>query len=437
MNFEFFIALRYLSQPSRHKAVFIIGLISLVGVSLGVIALIVALSIMNGFERDLKRALIGANAHLTLTSYNNQLIDFKDDTVIEKIKQSIQPEVILPFVLEQGLITGNEPRGALVRGIDARKEAEAGQIFELISTKIISGNKTNLQEQEAKEILKNLPLQERLIYNDELQIIKQNLSGIILGSSLASKLRIRLNDTVNLISSESRISPLGQLPKIKKFIVVGFFHSGISGYDEVLAFIDINESFKIFSAKNLTKGYSIFLKNIDTIQKSQIKLSQVFPFPHIVTSWIDNNQNLFAVIQLEKLGLATILMLIVLIASFNIISSLTILVIEKSKDVAILKSLGATDKSILKVFIIQGSIVGVIGTITGLVIGLGICWLIANYDIVKIPEGVYVSNNIPIYVDYIQVAIIGLVSFFICFITTIFPANRASKSNPVDILKYE
>lgn len=443
MGFERFIAFRYLKSPRQEKSVSVITMISVIGVAIGVMALIVVLSVMNGFERDLKNALIGANSHLTLRQFSLGGKGMKyDDQLIAKIKKSADVKNITPFTMHQGLLMGNDkPVGTLVKGINPEIESDSEATRSMIRASQYSGKRTpeeiDAELSKAKETL--LKLKARMVVrpNNRGEVRNVKVAGIILGSHLARNLGVGLNDYVTLISPEERISPLGGLPRAKKFVVAGFFESGIAGYDEVLSFIDLTEAQKIFRLKDHISAVSINLKNPDLVEEAQEKLEEQFPFPFMVRTWIQENKNLFAVIQLEKLGLGIILTLIILVAAFNIISSLIMLVMEKRKDVAILKSMGATNRSIRNIFILQGSVIGLLGTIIGEIGGLLLCYIIANFDIVDIPAGVYVGNRIPLYIEPWQITLIALISFVICFLVTIAPSYNASRIDPVEGLRYE
>ena len=218
---------------------------------------------------------------------------------------------------------------------------------------------------------------------------------------------------------------------------MGFFESGLSAYDEIFTLIDLKEAQKTFRLENNVRGYAIYLSDLNDVKEAQEKLIKKLPFPYIISSWIDDNYNLFAVLKLEKLGLGVILFLITLVASFNIISSLVILVNEKGKDIAILKAMGMRNSSIRNIFIIQGFVVGFLGSFVGTALGLLVCWVLGNFSVIKIPQGVYVTDKIPVLVDGFQVGLILFLSLLACFLVTIFPSRKAAQLNPVDGLRYE
>lgn len=378
MRLETFIAFRYLRGSRKNKMLSLINWLSLLGVTLGVMALIITLSIMNGFEKDLKNALIGANAHLTVGSLRGNVEKYPAQ--IQKIQQSLGVTAqAFPFTLNQALLMGGKsPQGALIRGIDPILEMQSSTMLE----RIVSN--TN---QTPQEVLLQLSTPSKV-------------PGIVLGQLLAKKLKLGVGDPVLLFTPQGRISPLGNLPRAKKFKLLGYYQSGLSGYDEVLAFVNIAEAQKIFKLENKVSGIAVYLQDFDDTKQAQETLKTVFRFPFWVNTWIESNENLFAVIQLEKLGLFAILTLIILVAAFSITSSLVILTVEKRKDIAILKSMGAKDSFIRRIFIWQGSILGAGGTLMGLFLGLLACFLLKEYNIISIPAGVYVSDHLPMQVIY-------------------------------------
>lgn len=207
------------------------------------------------------------------------------------------------------------------------------------------------------------------------------------------------------------------------------------GYDETLALVDINIAQKLFKMPNEISGLTIRVENESLPDQYKDKLQKVLKFPFVVSTWSDQNKNLFAIFRLEKLGLAVILTLIILVAAFNIISSLVMMVIEKTKDIAILKAMGASDSSISKIFIWQGAVIGLAGTVIGEALGLITCWVIHNFEIIDLPSGVYVGNRIPMHIEVWQVSLIAIVSLLICFTVTVLPSRKAAGLEPAEVLR--
>lgn len=407
--------------------------ISITGITIGVMALIVVLSVMNGFEEDLKKSLIGINAHLTLSAFSasgQQKIIYNEAT-IQKINQSTQVKHISPYTIDQALVSHKkETHGILLKGIDIKKEIQGKILHEFIRLEKKSTAKI-IDSSQITPLLQDLKLQERV--NKEGNI--ENIAGIIIGSKLAKILNLERNDTITVLTTQQKISPFGVIPQKRKFVVSAFFSSGLSGYDEIFTLIDLQESAKLFGHNEYVNAYAIYLNKIKSTEKEKEKLLNTFLFPHIVTSWIDDNYNLFTVLKLEKIGLSVILFLIILVAAFNIISSLIILVSEKTRDIAILKAIGVSNHSIRNIFLLQGFIIGFLGTFLGTLLGLIFCFILKNFSWIKIPQGVYVSDSIPILIVWWQIAIILTVSLISCFFVTYFPAKKAAQQPPVEGLK--
>lgn len=445
LELERFISLRYFKSSRKERFMSAITVIATTGVSLGVTTLIITSSIMNGFERDLRNALIGANAHLTIST----LIDvpaseaFGADT-IKKIVE--EPNVIRhsPFILKQAILIGkdNKTSGSLVKGIQVPLEMDNLDLVRSFKKNILSSKHPAYVNESAatqlingQEILKQLQYQHN--YKPNTSTPNQRLDGIILGATLAKNLSVTVGDTVILIPPEGKISPFGSVPRPKKLLVLGMYKSGLSGYDEVLSFLNMKIAQAIFKKDDKYTAVSVYLKDPYQAEKMGSQLSQKLDFPYIVSTWIEDNANLFAVLLVEKYALTIVLFIIILVAAFNIVSSLIMLVHEKRRDIAILKVMGTTDKSILRIFMMQGLIIGIIGSISGFLIGISICWLLKNYNFIDIPAGVYVNDRLPLYIEWWQVFAFVSASMIICFLVTLIPAKKAAKTKPSNILRYE
>ena len=448
MGFETFIAKRYLRSPWKERSISIITRISIGGVAIGVMVLIVVISVMNGFEKDLRGALQEANGHLTVHFYDSEGIKWNAEGLLQqKIKQTINPVALAPFTQHQAFIVGkNKPMGTLIKGIEIAMEPRVIPLYFSIRTESFESKRDNtgttktVNKSTREKIQKILSLLQPQNERSENKIGKyqpKKISGIILGSQLARNLGVDINDWVTVMSFETRKTPLGEIPRAKKFKVVGFYESGIMGFDEFVSIIDIKVAQTLFRMKDSVSGITIKLEDGEKAEILKGALQKKLGFPYYVSSWIEQNKNLFAMFRLEKIGLFIILSLIILIAAFNIISSLVMLVIEKGKDIAILKAMGASDRSIRKIFIIQGSVIGLAGTLMGEVLGLIVCWIISSFDIIDIPPGVYVGNRIPMHVEIWQLILVAVISMLMCFSVTVIPSRKASKLDPVDGLRNE
>ncbi len=412
---------------------------------MGVMTLIVVLSVMNGFERDLKRALQGANGHLILQSYSGMPWG-EEKEFYRPLREHPGIEAYAPFATSQALLMGpGKPQGALIKGIDRKKEPLASQLIHFLRLESflvrrdnrVQGQANENQQVLAQKILQGLPPHEVASRDDQGKIRPQRLAGIILGSQLARNLDVDIGGFVTLVSPAERMTPFGPMPRAKKFVVVGLFESGLMGYDEVLALVDLSVVQALEKSPGKIGGLTIRVKpgaDPDEVQKD---LQEAYPFPFHVTSWKEQNKNLFAMFRLEKIGLAVVLTLIILIAAFNIISSLVILVKEKRRDIAILKAMGATRQSIQTLFFYQGAVIGLTGTVIGEILGTSICWVLSHFEVIEVPAGVYVGNRIPVHMEFWQLSLIGVVSLVICFSVTLWPAKGAADLDPVETLRYE
>lgn len=429
MQYEFFIGKRYLFSPRQDRSISIITWISVCGVALGVIALIVATSLMNGFRDNLRKAVTGSLPHIDIFSWQETIVNFEE--IQNKVKQ--HPKVVgtAPYIFQGALLIGeNKPKGGWLRGIDPVQETEVTNIASFLREEIYPLVPPTPDEQ--NEI--STRMLERLSYPISR---KQNLkAGIILGATLAYSLEVAIGDSIKLVSSEQRMTPIGDVPRVKQFEVIGIFESGISGYDEVLAFIDYRLMQKIYNMPGRVTGLGVKVSDPEEAPQVAKELEPITNL--LVENWAEKNKAIFQVMKLEKLGLFLILTLIVVVAAFNIISSLIMLVIEKAREISILKSLGAKDNSIRRIFMFQGVIIGTIGTLSGVVLGIFLCWVLMTFDIIDIPPGVYPGGNrVPVLINWTDIGIIALSSFAICFLVTIYPATKAARLNPVDSLRYE
>ncbi|PKN39457.1 MAG: lipoprotein-releasing system transmembrane subunit LolC [Deltaproteobacteria bacterium HGW-Deltaproteobacteria-2] len=427
MPYELFISRRYLSAKRKQIFVSIITFISIFGIFLGVAALIIVLAVMNGFEEDLRTKILGIKSHIELTTdMTGPMKDYQN--VQERIANVEGVVASTPFIYSQAMIrNGNGVTGVVIRALDTQSA------FKVINLgKIKEGN---------IEYLNKIPQEISPNYKNE----NVPLEGIIIGKEMARNMGIFLYDPITIISPVSIATPMGMVPRMKKFIVVGIFESGFYEYDSTLAYLSLKSCQDFLQMGDTVTGIDIKVNDIykaDSIAKNvQSKLG----FPFWAQNWMQMNKNFFSALKLEKRVMFIILSLIVLVAAFNIISALIMIVMEKSKDIAILKSMGATSRSIMKIFIYQGLIIGVIGTTLGCIAGVAIALNIQKVSLFVekifhfkiLPGDVYYLSELPSKVNYGDVAIIVAGTLLICFLSTIYPSLRASKSDPAEALRYE
>jgi len=401
MKLPFFIALRYLK--SKKKGLSFGTVISISGVAVGVMALIVVISVISGFHEDLQKKILGAQAHAVVLSYSGGITDYESLTDFLSKKQEIK--AFSPFVMGQVLISSNKrSHGVYLRGIIPEYDKNTTEVFSHVKYK----------------------------YENHT-----DLPWIIIGKELANQLGILPGDTVTVISPMGTVGPLGIIPKVKKFIVTGIFEIGMFEYDANLVITDLKTAQEFFEYGNTVTGIQLKLKDIYKANIISQSLTKELGGQYYVKDWMQMNRNLFSALKLEKFAMFVILILIVLVASFNIISMLMINVTEKQRDIAILKSMGATDTLIKWIFMSQGFLIGLIGTIIGLTGGLILCEIVKSYDIVKLPADVYYLSKLPVKVNLLDILIISASALIISLISTIYPAHRSAKINPVEILRYE
>lgn len=425
MSFELFISLRYLRAKRKQVFVSIITFLSIAGIFLGVAALIIVLAVMNGFENDLRNKILGINSHIVLMKYNGTMNDHQK--VMNEIADVDGVVASTPFIYSQAMLkNGGHTSGVILRGMSV------DNAFKVINLgKMQEGNIHNLSEK----------------HRSTLNLSKDTsmLPGIVVGKELAKNMGLFLFETVNIISPMGVSTPMGMVPKMKKFVVVGVFDSGFYEYDSTLAYISLKDCQEFLNLGEQVTGLEIKVNDIYKANLIAKSIEKKLGFPFWGRHWMEMNKNLFSALKLEKRVMFIILSLIVLVAAFNIICTLIMIVMEKNKDIAILKSMGATSKSIMKIFIYQGITIGAIGTLLGCIGGLAVAFnleklsvFIENLFGFKIlPGDVYYLNQLPSQVNYSDVLIIIIGTMLICFLSTIYPSRRASKLDPSESLRYE
>jgi lipoprotein-releasing system permease protein len=425
MSYEFFISLRYLRAKRKQVFVSIITFISMAGILLGVAALIIVLAVMNGFEKELRDKILGINAHVILMEYSGPMKNY------ERVKSDISsiPGVVAstPFIYTQAMLkNGDSVSGIVLRGLspsDARDVINLGRMME--------GRLENLSAQGRAQMTMPSPL--------------MDVPGIILGKELARHVGAFLYDTVHIVSPQGIATPMGMVPRMKKFVVVGIFESGFYEYDSTLAYTSLADSQEFLGLGQQVTGLEIKVDNIYNAREIAGAVEQKLGYPYWARDWMKMNRNLFAALRLEKRVMFIIVGLIVLVAGFNIICTLIMVVMEKTKDIAILKSMGASSNSIMKIFMLQGVIIGGIGTLLGTVTGLLVAWNIGPitrsienlFGFKILPGDVYYLSELPALVNYDDVVIIVIGSVIISLLATLYPSRNASRLDPAEAIRYE
>jgi lipoprotein-releasing system permease protein len=421
MGYEWFISLRYLRAKRRQGFISLISIISVAGVAVGVMALIVVLAVMTGFTDSLREKILGINSHIVVQRLGNGITDYQELSKI--ILQENGVIAVTPYTYSQTMLSvpdGNS--GAIVRGIDP---ATANNVLSL-NNQLIKGSVIDLNE----ELLS--PGDSK---TDKLS--SRALPGIILGKELARSLHVDIDDNIRLFSPSGPLTPMGVIPKIKTCRVVGIFDTGMYEYDSSLAYVSLTTAQDFLDLNNNVHGLELKVDDIYKASDIATKLEEKLGFGYIVKDWISMNKNLFSALKLEKTAMFIILALIVLVAAFNIISTLIMVVMSKSKDIAILKSMGATSMGIMRVFIYEGLIIGLTGTIMGVIGGLVLCEVLSKYQFIKLPSDVYPITTLPIKVLPMDVTLVAISAALITLLATIYPSWQASKIEPAVALRYE
>jgi lipoprotein-releasing system permease protein len=423
MNYEFFVSIRHLSARKSQKFISLNSWISMVGVGLGVMALIVVIAVMSGFSNDLRDKILGTNSHVVVSNINQTTVE-NYNSILEKVLSVAGVTAAAPFIINQVmLINGDRVSGVVVRGVDPEKE---GTVSDLEKNMIIGS---------ILDLKVNLPFLED----------KKNRTGIILGKELSRKMGVVVGDVVSMVSPVSRITPVGLIPRMKLFKVVGVFESGMYEYDANLSFVLLKSAQKFFSMKDAVSGVEVRVDDIEQAGNIATAIQKKLGFPYHARDWMSMNKNLFSALKLEKIVMFIILILIIFVAAFNIISTLFMLVMEKAKEIAILKSMGASRKSIIKIYSYQGLIIGLVGTFLGCAAGFIIVpnlneivgFIESVFGIVAFPSDIYYLDRLPSEIQYMDSFLIVIFSIAICLIASLYPAWRASKLDPVDGLRYE
>ena len=421
MRYELFISLRYLRAKRREAFISLITAIATIGVMIGVMTLNIVLSVMTGFEEDLRDRILGFNPHIVLSSLSGATGDYNH--LVEKARQVPGVVAAAPFIYSQVMVTSRQNvAGVLVRGLEPALASDVVDVVDHLKNGTIEG----------------LGRPQQVTIRDGAEERTVTLSGIIIGQELARQLGVIVGDPINVISPlNTTPGPLGMVPKVKRFVVTALFDSGMYNYDEGLMIMSLADAQSFFGLGERVTGIEVRVQDVYAAQAIARRLEAMLGFPYRARDWTEINRNLFAALALEKTVYFIVLLLIVLVAAFNIIATLIMVVMEKRKDIAVLKSMGATSRSIGRIFVYKGLIIGVIGTLLGTLFGYGGCWLLDRYHFIELPKDVFYVSTLPVKIYPENFLMVGAASVVICLLATIYPARQAAGLAPVEVIRYE
>jgi lipoprotein-releasing system permease protein len=411
MPFELRIALRYLTARRKQAFISVISAISVLGVVVGVMALMVALGLMTGLQREIRSKILGATAHISIFRSGNEPFDNYRE-VVKKARAVPRVLGVAPTVYGKGLMTtAGGSAVAMLKGIVPAQERTVTDL----ASQVVEGQLDALDH-----------------------VAEGSLPPVLLGRDLASTLGVGVGDVVSVTSPNGRLSPYGMVPSMKKFRVAGTVYSGLYEFDAQWAYIPLSVAQRLFTeGSDSASLVEVRLDDIYAVRAVAPRILAALGDGYITTDWIMQNQSLFSALWLEKVAIGITIGLIVMVAALNIVATLILLVMEKHKDIAILVSMGASRGAITRIFMLQGTVIGALGTLTGAVLGWGLCRVLDHYKLIRVPVDVYQVSYVPFTLLPLDAATVIVGAVLICFLATIHPARGASRLDPAEALRYE
>ncbi len=418
MRYALFIGLRYLRAKRQEAFISLITLIATGGVAIGVMTLTVVLAVMTGFEEDLRDRILGFSPHVLVLSYSGTVSNYP--SVLGRVQAVPGVVTAAPFVYGQVMISTPETvAGALLRGVVPGPDGAIDFAHHLTEGQI-EGLATR-----------------HAVPRDAEGGAAVELPGIILGQTLARQLGVAVGDPVSVVSPVGTPTAVGMVPRIKRFAVVGLFDSGMSEYDSSLAYVNLPDAQRFFRLDDGVTGVEVQVADLYDARRVGADIAARLGFPYRVRDWMEMNHNLFSALKLEKTVYFVVLLLIVLVAAFNIVATLIMVVMEKRKDIAVLKSMGATRAGIGAIFVFKGLVIGAVGTALGNLGGYAACWALRRYQFIELPPDVFYVSTLPVRIYGEYFGLVTLASLIICLLASVYPARQAARLVPVDIIRYE
>lgn len=399
MKYETTIGLRYLRSKRKEAFISFTTWISIVGIAIGVMALIVVIAVMTGFQDEIRERILGVNPHILVLNVNGEIRD--PEKTAEIIKKVDGVTHAFPFVSFQAMVqSGRQLSGVAVKGLNAG----------------------------------DVQFMNRLLKEGSIDVLNKK-GNILIGKELSKHIGLLPGDSFTLMVPFGGYSPMGAMPETVKVRVGGIFETGMYEIDNTLIIMPLQDIEEIMGIT--ATGIEVKLADVYRANELRKEIVKQLGTEYFARTWIEMNRNLFSALKLEKIAMFIILALIIFVASFNIISSLVMTVMEKQKDIAILKSIGAKKRSIMKIFMIEGVTIGIVGALIGSLSGYVICEIVKRYKIIRLPEDIYYISTLPVKISVFDIVLIACVTMVICVISTIYPSYRATKIDPVETLRYE
>ena len=419
-RWEVMVALRYLRARRKEMFVSLIALIAGGGVAIGVMVLCIVMSVMTGFEEDLRDRILGFNPQIVLLSHGGTVRDYPK--VVDAVREAPGVTAAAAFVYGQAMVSSdNSVAGAVVRGVEPQHASDVVDV------------QKHLKEGSTDKLGQPMSVSTIIDGKDEAIQVPQ----ILIGFELAKTLGVGVGDWVNMMSPLGSPTAVGMVPRVKRFGVGGIFDSGMYDYDSTIVFMSMADAQRFFEIGEKATGIEVKVDDIDTARVVARDLEQRVGYPYFARDWMEVNRNLFVAFRLEKFIQFIVLMLIVLVAAFNIAATLVMVVMEKRKDIAILKSMGATNLAIASIFVFKGAVIGILGTVAGILGGLGGAALLERYQFIELPKDVFYVSTVPVRIYPENFAMVAVAAVAICIIATLYPARQAARLAPVDVIRYE